>query len=163
MRKVKFCRDRFEESLYQDLPSQIYSANGPQKISVNLRPEQLILVSGVRGAVEALENRQDHLTNELLSRDTIEDCCEAWAVLKKLQLFVNDMVQYWNQFKRQGMGNYIKFLPEQVRQVIKKPFGRDLVYRDAPNYRAGGAIWNISKNGLGHAKESVKGQGVSHG
>ncbi|WP_154855517.1 hypothetical protein [Cyclobacterium xiamenense] len=163
MRKVKFCRDRFEESRYKELLSQIYSANDPQKISVNLHPEQLMLVSGVRCALEALENREDHLTNELLNRDTIEDCCGAWAVLKKLQLFVNDMVQYANQFTRQGMGNYIKFLPEQGRQVINEPFGSDLVCMDARNYRAARAIWNLSKNGLGHAKESVKGQGVSHG
>lgn len=97
---LKYWREAFEESQYQDPSWQIYISNGRQKVSVNLRPIRRMLLSGDWEPCMTLENMVDHLANELLDRENVDDFRQVREVLKQLQLFFNDVVQGVNHFTK---------------------------------------------------------------
>lgn len=96
---LKYWKERFEESQQQDPSWQVYLGNGRQKITVNLRPIREMVLSAEWEPATTLENMVDHITNELLSSDTVTEYKQIRETLKQLQLFFNDWAPAVTRFK----------------------------------------------------------------
>ncbi|MEX2592932.1 MAG: hypothetical protein WD426_09155 [Anditalea sp.] len=95
---LKFWKEKFEESQYQDPSWQIYLNNSRQKTTVNLRPILTMLTSSQWNPQDTLEVLMDHITNELLDKENVDDFKEIRETIKQLQIFFDDFVPDTNRF-----------------------------------------------------------------
>lgn len=95
---LKFWKEMFEESQYQDPSWQIYLTNSRQKTTVNLRPILAILQSADWHPMDTLEVMMDHITNDLLSNENVDDYKDIRETIRQLEIFFDDMIPEFNHF-----------------------------------------------------------------